>query len=416
MRTVISVLGGAVLGLFVGASPASAALLPVSNTDDMGTGSLRQAMTDSNLNGSAETDQIPINTTGVINLQSQLPNLFTPVTITGPGPASLTVRRQSGDYPIFDLVAVNAGDVLRVQGLKVADSSLGITAGTGAGQIVLENLWVTGNVNTAGPAGIVAGGAVMSISNSTISTNQGTNGGGIHAYGGASVGIVNTTIAGNTAKSNGGGIYIEGTSDIAISSSTIAGNTADSDNNAVGDGGGAYNNASGGAPFGSFRIANTLLADNRIGTTTPVPNQCFGTTYPFTSYGYNLRTTADPNCQGIGGSKDLLNPNALIGSLADNGGPTLTIALLPGSPAINGGYSTPVLPFVAPCPATDQRGLPRTGLAGPCDIGAFEFQPPPPPESTAPEKKKCKKLKRKGKRKGKRRLKCRKKRKRKKNR
>jgi hypothetical protein len=59
----------------------------------------------------------------------------------------------------------------------------------------------------------------------------------------------------------------------------------------------------------------------------------------------------------------------LLGPLADNGGPTQTEALLGGSPAIDAA--------VAPCPATDQRGVPRPQLAG-CDIGAFEREPSPP--------------------------------------
>ncbi len=54
-----------------------------------------------------------------------------------------------------------------------------------------------------------------------------------------------------------------------------------------------------------------------------------------------------------------------LGPLADNGGPTWTMALLPGSPAIDAGNTSLA-------PATDQRGLPRpVGLAA--DIGAFEY-------------------------------------------
>jgi hypothetical protein len=60
----------------------------------------------------------------------------------------------------------------------------------------------------------------------------------------------------------------------------------------------------------------------------------------------------------------------LLGSLANNGGETDTMALLTGSPAINAGDPSK-------CPATDQRGLPRPQLGG-CDIGAYEVQPPTP--------------------------------------
>ena len=59
------------------------------------------------------------------------------------------------------------------------------------------------------------------------------------------------------------------------------------------------------------------------------------------------------------------NTDPILGPLADNGGPTLTMALLPGSPAIDAGDTSLA-------PATDQRGFPRpAGLAA--DIGAFEY-------------------------------------------
>ena len=85
----------------------------------------------------------------------------------------------------------------------------------------------------------------------------------------------------------------------------------------------------------------------------------------FDSLGHNLfsddpSVSLDPT--------DLVNTDPLLGPLANNGGPTLTQALLPGSPAINGGV--PVAGIT-----TDQRGAPRS-LTGATDIGAFEVQPP----------------------------------------
>jgi len=86
---------------------------------------------------------------------------------------------------------------------------------------------------------------------------------------------------------------------------------------------------------------------------------CSGT---ITSLGHNLES-ADPCAFAATG--DLSNTNPLLGPLADNGGKTLTLALLPGSPAINAGTNVG-------CPATDQRGVPRPQF-GTCDIGAYEF-------------------------------------------
>src|SRR5262249_53100740 len=63
---------------------------------------------------------------------------------------------------------------------------------------------------------------------------------------------------------------------------------------------------------------------------------------------------------------DILDANPLLGPLQNNGGPTQTIALLPGSPAVDAGDNSSA-------PATDQRGLPRI-VGGIIDIGAFEVQ------------------------------------------
>ena len=67
----------------------------------------------------------------------------------------------------------------------------------------------------------------------------------------------------------------------------------------------------------------------------------------------------------LAASGDLSDTNPLLGPLADNGGATLTYALLVGSPAINAGTNTG-------CPAIDQRGMSRP-LLRTCDIGAYEF-------------------------------------------
>ena len=81
----------------------------------------------------------------------------------------------------------------------------------------------------------------------------------------------------------------------------------------------------------------------------------------FRSAGHNL--ASDRSCP-FRLPSDLQNTNPLLGPLANNGGPTDTLALLPGSPAINAGGSVG-------CPATDQRGVPRP--PGHCDIGAFQL-------------------------------------------
>jgi hypothetical protein len=96
--------------------------------------------------------------------------------------------------------------------------------------------------------------------------------------------------------------------------------------------------------------------------------------FPITSNGYNL--DSDGSC-GLTGAGDLSHKNPLLGPLANNGGPTQTMALQSGSPAI---HAIPA--SSGACPATDQRGDPSGTPA--CDIGAFQTQPPPPPPAPRP--------------------------------
>jgi hypothetical protein len=115
------------------------------------------------------------------------------------------------------------------------------------------------------------------------------------------------------------------------------------------------------------QLVNTLLA------TTPPGRNCLGT---ITDAGHNLSSDGSCAFSGIG---SLNNTDPKLGPLADNGGSTLTMALLPGSPAINAGDN-------ASAPPTDQRGAVRpSGVAS--DIGAYECSPPsltiPPPTQTA---------------------------------
>jgi hypothetical protein len=90
-----------------------------------------------------------------------------------------------------------------------------------------------------------------------------------------------------------------------------------------------------------------------------------------TSEGYNL--SSDDGVGYLTGPGDQINTNPLLGPLQNNGGPTFTHALLPGSPAIDAGDPNFSLP-----PSTDQRGCPFDRIFnGRIDMGSFETQPPP---------------------------------------
>jgi predicted outer membrane repeat protein len=237
--------------------------------------------------------------------------------------------------------------------------------------------------------------ANLQVVNSTISSNSATIGGGIASVaslGTASVVVVNCTLSGNSAQT-GGGIYSSGYSSgsasLQVSSSTFSGNAAP-----LGVGGGINNNGSsalqlthstfsgnsaymggsiynGGATNATVTIGSTIL-DAGLSGGTITNDLTTGTVDSVVSLGYNLSSDDAGGC--LTNTGDLINLDARLGPLQDNGGPTLTQAPYYGSPAINGGD-----PNFTPPPYFDQRGpgFPRV-LEGRIDIGALEVPTPPP--------------------------------------
>ena len=92
-----------------------------------------------------------------------------------------------------------------------------------------------------------------------------------------------------------------------------------------------------------------------------------------TSHGYNL--SSDGSCR-FNHTGDLNNHDPLLGPLQNNGGPTETMALLPGSPAIDGGNRSGCTDSQGHLLKTDQRGMPRPDKedSSGCDMGAYERQ------------------------------------------
>ena len=206
-----------------------------------------------------------------------------------------------------------------------------------------------GGLSNGGTANITTSTFVNNVAGSLLGNNT-TNGGGLFNVDGT-MSISNSTITNNSAGaplSRGGGLQVfSGT--VNISNSTIANNTA------TRTGGGIEND---GGTVRTVRVAQSIVANN-------TPNNCS----PFgfiTDEGYNLESSTD--C-GFTASTDLQLTNPRLAALASNGGPTQTLALLDGSPAIN------KIPPGACAVATDQRGVSRP--QGPaCDMGAFEFRVP----------------------------------------
>jgi len=242
------------------------------------------------------------------------------------------------------------------------------------GTMTLNGVMFSGNGSGFG-AGAIGNYNIATVNNVTVADN-GTVGAGGGIYNGWKMTLTNRLIANNA----GGGIFNDATGTLAISNVTVTGNgsgagaaiwnsggklTLDnvtiSGNDAGGSvGGGIY---SGIFKAGNLVLKNTILANNTGGN-------CAGAV-SVASGGHNL--SSDASC-GFTAPGDIQNSDPLLGPLADNGGPTETQALLPGSPAIDAGDNLG-------CPATDQRGVGRPldgngdGVAV-CDIGAYGLEAP----------------------------------------
>jgi len=202
----------------------------------------------------------------------------------------------------------------------------------------LEHSTLVGNNAASGGGGVLTGCLSNRIEASTITGNEAGTGGGILV--GSPTRVVNSTIAGNDAVDQGGGISSSGSA-LAVRNTTVSGNSA-----GISGGGVA-------APGAETQIRNALIALNTGGAGP----DCSGA---FFSQGGNLLGD-DTGCVGFDAPTDRVRPNPKLGELKRNGGPTKTMALRRGSPAINAG--------VKPAPKRDQRGVKRAGKP---DVGAYE--------------------------------------------
>jgi hypothetical protein len=254
------------------------------------------------------------------------------------------------------------------------------------GVLTLNDDWITNGYACSG-AGVANYEGTMTVERTLIAGNSsacgGGDSGGIENFGCPASGsgtlncasgdmpghlvIDNSTIANNDARLVGGVFqWNDATNTISINSTTIAGNASKDEIFPVRPSGGGL----GVSDAGVARIRNSIVANNvQISGTTTTPSNCFRLS-TITSLGRNLDSDPSTDC-GFTSAGDKSNVNPLLGPLQNNGGPTNTMALSAGSPAID------QIPAVgAGCPSIDQRGVPRP--QGPaCDMGAFERGVPP---------------------------------------
>lgn len=221
------------------------------------------------------------------------------------------------------------------------------------GTMTITNSTLSGN--SAGQGGGIENDGTGTVTGSTISGNTGrANGGGM--FNNVTLTVTNSTISGNSAG-NGAGVYAGGTA-VSISFTTISGNSAGSN---------------GGGILGGASVKNSIVANNGSGGNCYVYPPYMGTVNPpIVSGGYNL--SDDTTCTTYFTQTGDLNDVAagLATGLNNNGGPTLTIALLSGSPAIDAIPVSSCTDWNGNAVTADQRGTTRP--QGPaCDMGAYEY-------------------------------------------
>ena len=222
----------------------------------------------------------------------------------------------------------------------------------GYGDMNIVNSTVTDNVGNVG-GGVDDNGGLLTVTNSTFSGNTGNDGGAVANTYAGTVNISNSTLFGNTSALEGGGAIFSNSGAVAITNSTLSENAAPSGANSALLGGGAVFSSS-----GTVSVAASILADSTTG------GDCSGT---ITDLGYNLDD--DGTCGLSPADNDLSDTDPILdpAGLQNNGGPTQTIALEPGSPAAGAVASESL------CSVSDQRGVTRPT---PCDIGAYQSVSP----------------------------------------
>jgi hypothetical protein len=374
-----------------------AATITVTNTNDSGAGSLRQALADAR-----DGDTIDFGVTGTITLTTGGLAVNKAISINGPGPDHLTVdgNHASGVFQ----VQLDGGGAATIAGLTITNGNAGNGGGGGisneSSTLTVSNCTIRGN---SAPDAFGTGGGIYNdvafsngtlvVLNCTISGNSaGDNGGGIYNYGGsmtATLKVINSTLSGNSAHFYGGGIFTisayGGSAPADVLNSTFSGNSAGR------FGGGIYNNAFtggssplavlhstfsdnsafGGPSGGIANVSGTLQLGSTILNASSISNDS-GT---ITSLGYNL--SSDNGGDFLTATGDQINTTPMLGPLQDNGGPTFTHALLTGSSAIDAGDPNFDPNAFNPPMLYDQRGSDYDRVAhGRIDIGAFEIVMP----------------------------------------
>jgi predicted outer membrane repeat protein len=365
--------------------------ITVTNTNDSGPNSLRQALVDVCDGGTVDFD--PSLADQTILLTSTELVITKTVTITNPFAPNLKISGNNAHriFQVQDGAALTLGYLSLISGTVTGGVGCPVFCGgailvNSQASLTVNNSILNGN-NSSNQGGAIYSQGILAINNSTMSSNSASNVGGAVAnlgtmtvsyslfsansanQGGGifnqmALTVNNSTFDRNPVQDAGGGIYNQ--LSLTVNSSTFSGNSSNnlgggiynrgtltlnhstlSDNSAVRGGGGIRN-------FGALNYRNTIIANSSLG------GDCV--TSGGGTIGTNIANLVENRSCSAAFSGD---PN--LGPLQNNGGPTPTRALRNPSPAINVGNNSGA-------PSFDQRGpgFPRI-VDGRIDLGAVEF-------------------------------------------
>ena len=283
-------------------------------------------------------------TNGTLTLGGSSTVAIAPITITGPS-AGVTI---SGDDS-FTVFTVDNSTTATLFGLTITDGF--------------------DNVIRGGEGGGIYNNGTLTVSNSTLANNAvgGGFGDGAGIFNNSTLTVSNSTFVDNAASGGGGGIFNNGDNGtVTVSNSTLTGNTATF-------GGAIYNG-------GTLTVSASTLTGNSAGNSGGILNGGTATLNGDIVAGNNggdlggdsVNLSSSYNLIGSDGTGETLSGHNTVGvtlaslnlaPLGNYGGPTQTLALLPGSIAIGSGSIGSI---------TDQRGF--ASVDNPIDIGAFQFQ------------------------------------------
>jgi predicted outer membrane repeat protein len=407
------------------------AVFTVTNTDDSGAGSLRQAMFDANANAGADTinfsnlfqnPQTIAITSGQMTFEDL--TVDNSVSIVGPGSKLLTLVGSAIPSSTNRFFYAYSAGALAISGMTLSKGNITEDRGgaiwTISNTVQLSDLVFDGN--TAGWEGgaVYAQNSALAISDCQFVGNKGgtsdpNRGGGaiVHVGGGYGLNVLRSTFTGNTANGDGGAVSVAtGTLSIdactfdhneskknggAVSVSAMNGNSIITNstffgNSCTNSGGAIFNNQVFLSGHG-LDLRNSTITDNsatagggiivtkvtgalpsNVSSSVVAGNKAasnFDIEGDWIIGNNNLIGSASPGFSS--GTGNLLGVDPMLSPLADNGGPTQTCKPLTGSPLINAGNNAAGLAY-------DQRG---TGflrvIEGKADIGAYEEQIVPPP-------------------------------------